>query len=149
MGSGGHNKLSDAEKIARGTFAPSRSEAVYEARAAAKVLAFPRLKEIPDPDLPLDVNGKKKYDELTRALFDADKLTVVTKMHAEQAAVLHQEIYRRMAASSPVPATLSDKLQRALSALKIAEDAHIIAGAGQKKNRFAGTGFSTRLTQKV
>lgn len=144
MGSGGHNKLTDAEKIARGTFRPSRSDEVYAERAGAKVVAFPRLREIPVPDLPLNEVGQKKYDELTRALFDADKLTVVTKTAAEQAAALHQEIHRRMSDGKPVPASLSDKLQRALAQLKIAEDAPTIASPGNRVNKFAGTGFSTR-----
>lgn len=143
-GSGGHNRLSDEEKRRRGTFRADQSDKIYEDRAASKVVAGPWLERIPEPELPLNEVGKKKYHDLARALYDANKLTSVTRMQAEQAAVLHQEQHRRLTAGEPIPASLSEKLQRALAALKIAEDAPQIKNPEAAQNRFAASGFSNR-----
>lgn len=145
FGSGGHNRLSDSEKKRRGTFRADQSEEVMTEAAAAKVVSGPWLSSIPDPELPLGETGKKKYDELTKALFDQNKLTAITRLLAEQAAMLFEQQYLRLSAGKPIPASLSDKLQRALSQLKIAEDAKPIANPEGKRNRFAGSGFSSRL----
>lgn len=147
MGSGGHSRLSDDEKKRRGTFRPDQSEAVFEKRRAEKVVAGPWLTSIPEPELPLNEIGRRKYHELARALFDQNKLTAVTRMQAEQAAVLFQEQHRRLEAGTGVSASLSDKLQRALSALKIAEDATPIANPTAQKNKFAQSGFSFRTVK--
>lgn len=148
-GSGGHNRLSDAEKKRRGTFREDKSEVVMIERAASSVVAGPWLKEIPDPELPLNEHGLKKYNSLCRALFDQNKLTVITRDSAEQAGVLFQEMKRRLDEGRPIPASLSDKYQRALSVLKIAEDAPIINNPEAKKNRFSGSGFAHRRDATV
>jgi hypothetical protein len=145
IGSGGHNKIGDDEKRRRGTFRADRSEEARAQAAAAKVVTGPWLTSIPEPELPLNEVGRKKYDELTKVLFDANKLTAVTRMAAEQVAVLFQEQHARLSAGKSVPASLSDKLQRALSTLKIAEDAKPIENPEGKKNKFARCGFSSRL----
>jgi hypothetical protein len=146
IGSGGGNRLSDEERRKRGTFRPDRTDAARDAMAVQKVVNGPWLREIPPPELPLSEIGKGKYHELTRILFDQNKLTLVTRMLAEQAASLHQEIHRRMVAGKPVPASLSTQMQRALGQLKIAEDAPAIANPAGKQNKFAGCGFSSRLS---
>lgn len=145
-GSGGHNRLSDEQKRDRGTLRADRSDSAYDARAAEKVVAGPWLSSIPEPELPLNTVGRRKYDDLARALFDANKLTAITRMQAEQAAVLFQEQHRRLTEGKGVPASLSDKLQRALVALRIAEDAKPIANPAGERNKFARCGFSNKKT---
>lgn len=146
VGSGGGGRLSDDEHLARGTFRPDRSDAERDAANAAKVLNGPWLREIPRPELPLGESGVKKYDEITQMLFEQNKLTKVTCMLAEQVAVLHQEMIRRMTAGKPVPASLSTQMQRALGQLQIAENAPAIANPAGKTNKFAGCGFAARLS---
>lgn len=144
-GSGGHNGLSDEEKRRRGTFRADRSEEARGDAAAANVVTGPWLTSIPEPELPLNEHGRRKYKELTEVLFSANKLTAITRMAAEQVAVLFQEQHSRLSAGKSVPASLSDKLQRALSTLKIAEDARPIDNPEGRKNKFARCGFSSRL----
>lgn len=149
IGSGGGNRLSDEEHRRKGTFREDRSRETQIAEAAKKVVTGPWLSSIPEPELPLNEFGKKKYDELAHALFDQNKLTNVTRMLAEQAALLFQEQHRRLTANLPVTASLSDKLQRALAALKIAEDAAPITNPEGRINKFARSGFSNRRTATV
>lgn len=135
--------LSDDEKKARRTFRPNQSVAVMEEKRAAKVVTGPWLHQIPEPGLPLGDVGRKKYDELTKMLFDQNKLTVSTVGLAEQAAVLYQEQHKRLTAGRDVPAYLADKIQRALSGLKIAENAAPITNP-DRENKFQHVGFAHR-----
>lgn len=141
---GGHNRLTDAEKIARGTFRPSRGEAVYKADLGAKVIAGPWLDAIPEPQLPLGPEARMKYDELARMLFDQNKLTVVTRSIAEGAAVLFGQIHRRESEGRDVPASMAARYLGALQNLKIAEEAPEIATPGNKRNAFDFCGFANR-----
>lgn len=138
----GSGAKTDEEKKRLGTFRQDKSEAAQQARRE-KVIAGPWLPKIPEPTLPLTPPGRKKYDELTQALFDQNKLTTVTANLAEQYATLFQEQFRRMTEGKPVPAYFSDKMQRALSGLKISEDAAPITNP-QRANKFQDVGFSNR-----
>lgn len=143
-GSGGHNKLSDAEKIAKGTFRPSRSDDVYKADAAAKVVTGPWLSAIPEPSLPLMGIARTKYDEITKALFDQNKLTMATVLTAEQYALQYGQQHARLSAGKPVSVSTTLMLERMLRDLRIAEEAPVIAKPGDKTNKFRRTGFSIR-----
>src|SRR3954471_9790029 len=146
VGSGGNNRLSDDEKKKRGTFRDDPSDCVCDAVAATRVVSGPWLTASPEQELPLSDIGRKKYDELTKILFDSNKLTTVTRMLVEQVASLHQEIHRRMSASKPVPASLTTQMRGALAQLKIAEDAPAIANPAGKINKFTSCGFSSRIS---
>lgn len=141
-------RVSDAQKKAKGQFQPDRSEAAYAERLAAKVVSGPWLHQIPEPGLPLNEVGRKKYDELTKMLFDQNKLTLSTAGLAEQAASLYQEQHKRMSAGQNVPAYLADKIQRALSGLKIAEHAAPITNP-DRVNKFEHVGFANRARPQV
>ena len=147
-GSGGHNRLTDEEKRRRGTFQKQFSDEVYDARAAEKVIIGPWLSEIPQPELPLGEFGRKTYDDLTKMLFEQNKLTQVTCMLVEQVAALRQKQMNMMAAGKDPPVSLSNKISGLLANLRIAENAPTIASPGQK-NRFAGSGFSNQRTSSV
>lgn len=144
FGSGGHNRLSDEEKKRRGTFREKDSEAAFNQRAAAKVVSGPWLSEIPASELPLNKIGQRKYDELTRLLFDQGKLTTVTRMQAEIAARLWEKMADLQKKGRYPTASDTNQLQRAMQALRIAEDAQPIASPGGTQNRFALNGFSSR-----
>ncbi|WP_370677628.1 hypothetical protein [Pleomorphomonas sp. PLEO] len=143
-GSGGHNRLSDAEKIAKGTFRPSRSDDVYKVEAAAKVVTGPWLSSIPEPNLPLDGIARQKYDEITKTLFDQNKLTMATVLTAEQYALQYGQQFSRLTAGKSVSVSTTLMLERMLRDLRIAEEAPVLASPGERSNRFRRTGFSIR-----
>lgn len=143
-GSGGHNRLSDADKIAKGTFRPSRSDDVYKVEAAAKVVTGPWLSSIPEPNLPLTGIALQKYNEITKTLFDQNKLTMATVLTAEQYALQYGQQHARLTAGKPVSASTTLMLERMLRDLRIAEEAPVLASPGAKANKFRRTGFSIR-----
>jgi hypothetical protein len=140
-GSGGHNKLSDAEKLRRGTFEARHSEAASESRAAGVLLTGPWLTSIPAPTYKLGKAGKSLYDDLTKELFEQNKLTKITHLQASLAALLHQKIDALASAGKSPSANDFAKLQSALRDLKVAENATVTASPGQR-NKFAGSGFA-------
>lgn len=142
FGSGG--RLSDEEKRRRGTFRSDKSDERYDEIEASKVVAGPWLSEIPEPTFKLSDIGKKKYNELAQALFEQNKLTIVTVMQAEVAARLFDKIYTLSLEDKFPSASDTTQYQRAINALRIAENAKTIAKPGNKGNRFAGSGFSNR-----
>jgi hypothetical protein len=142
----GRKPLTPEERKARGL--PEVDEA-GERRRAEKVIAGPWLTKIPEPEIPLSEIGRKKYDELTRTLLEQNKLTQVTCMQAEIAARMHAKIAALAAKGKYPSASDFNQLQRALTALKIAEDAQPIGTAGGKVNKFAGLGFANRGDQAV
>lgn len=144
-GSGRRRTLTDEERKARGTFKVSRSDEVAIQRAAEKIIAGPWLTEIPNPTLPLSGVGLKKYQELTRALFDQNKLTIITQARAEQAALLIQQQHERLTKGKSVPAAMTIQIERMLRDLDIASKAKPIASPGEQRKKFGRVGFSIRL----
>lgn len=142
-GSGGGNHKSDDQKRREGTFRADRSEEVVAERRAAKVLGGPWLNEIPKPELKLDEAGKAKYYELARMLLEQNKLTMISRMTAESAALMFQKINQLTEAGSVPSASDMTQYQRALSALGIAENAKPIATV-HTVNKFEYSGFSAR-----
>lgn len=148
VGSGGHNRLSDAEKARRGTLRSTSTEETHAANTAAKVVTGPWLDKIPLPTMPMGEVGQKKYDELTRQLFDQNKLTVVTQLHAETAATQYEKIHALRTAGKYPSASDVTQLNRALDALKIAENAPTLPNP-DRVNKFARCGFSNRADPSV
>lgn len=148
-GSGGRNRLSDEEKKRRGTFRPDNSDAVYDQRAAARVIAGPWLSSIPDPEYPLNEIGMAKYRELTEPLFRDNKLTAVTVMRASTAALLHQKFHAYALAGKPISGSDVAQMRGILADLDIANSAPPIADPNGKRNKFAQAGFASRRTAQV
>lgn len=147
-GSGGNGRLTDAEKRAKGTYRSDRSDEVYAAKAAEKVITGPWLTSIPEPTLPLNEVGRAKYNDITKILFQGNKLTAVTCMDCEVLALHWQSVEAKIAAGK-APSTDSLKQIASITArLRIAEDAPAIANPNQK-NRFAGSGFSNSRTSPI
>lgn len=146
--SGGNRRLSDAEKIARGTFRKDQSEAVYNARAAEKVITGVFFTEIPQPTMPLNDYGRATYEKWARILLDQGKLTSVMVEHCQTLGIIDMRINGKLSAGkSP---TADDMKQRTsvIRLLGVAENATVIAGAGQK-NKFANCGFSSSKVHQV
>jgi hypothetical protein len=148
IGSGDGGRVSDAEKQRRGTVDPRFTEAEQQKRQESRVITGPWLSEIPKSEFPLGDLGVKKYTELTQMLFDQNKLTLVTVMHAQVAAMQFEKISNMLKEGKHPSASDSTQLQRALAALRIAENAQKIASPG-KKNKFHGSGFSNRRVQAL
>ncbi|MHB1086143.1 MAG: hypothetical protein ACYCZ0_00150 [Minisyncoccota bacterium] len=147
-GSGGHNRLSDAEKRARGTHHADQTEEIYAARAAEKVVVGPWLISVPEPTLPLDEIGRAAYDKFTKILFDQNKLTTVTCGDCERLAVMQQQAHARLTAGKPVSMDLIKRMDSISVRLRIAENAPAIANQNQK-NRFEGSGFSNNRASPI
>ena len=148
-GSGsGRPRLSDDEKIERGTFNPSRSDAVAAAKAAEKVVVGPWLKDIPDPSVPLNEVGKAKYEQFAKLLLNSNKLTPVTCGDCERYAVMHQRVHQLLSEGKPVPQQILNAMNSLSVRLRIAEDAPAIANPNQK-NRFAGAGFANNRSSPI
>lgn len=144
----GRRGLSDEEKRQRGTFRADHSEEARAAKAAEKVVTGPWLTKIPEPEMPLNSAGRAKYDELTKLLFEQNKLTKVTCMECELVALHWQNIQDRIAKGK---APSSDALKQVASItarLRIAENAPAIANPNEK-SRFAGSGFANRRTSPI
>lgn len=144
----GRHALSDAEKKAKGTFRPDQSEAVYSAKRAEKVIVGPWLTSIPDPEMPLNAVGRAKYDEITKLLFDQNKLTKVTCMDCEILALHWQNVQGRIAAGKAPSSDSLKQISTITQRLRIAEDAPAIANPNQK-NRFEGSGFSNNRASPI
>ena len=144
LGSGGNGRLTDAEKKARGTFRADQSDAVYDAQRAATVVVGPWLASIPEPTIPLTAVGRAKYDELTKLLFDGNKLTKVTCSDCERMAVMHQQMHERLTAGKSVPMELIKRMDSISVRLRIAEDAAPLASPGAK-NKFASIGTAATV----
>jgi hypothetical protein len=149
-GSGGHGRLSDAEKKARGTFRADKSDAVLDARAQARVFVGPWLDRIPEPEIPFITDtGRDKYNELTRLLFDQNKLTAILRTWAEVAAHAFEEIAIIKGERKRPSASLFTQFNRAMEALQIADSAPVITNPEGKRNKFEGAGFASRLFKKT
>jgi hypothetical protein len=141
IGSGRIRTLTDEDRKKNGTFRESESEQAALAKAAEKIIAGPWLSSIPEPSVPLKPEGRRKYDTITRLLFDQNKLTEVTWGQCELLAVMHQQMHDRLTDGKSVSADLMKRIDAVYAKLRIAENAPTLASPGAK-NRFAGSGFS-------
>jgi hypothetical protein len=140
--SGRHgSKMSDAEKKAKGIFDPRWSEQAGKDKMAAKVIPGPWLSTVPKPDFDLDEVGKKKYNELCDALLEQKKLTMVTRQHAQNIALIQMQISKLLAMGKLIPNNLFVTMKQSTMLLGIAEDAKNIGPepkASESKWGFAG-----------
>lgn len=146
IGSGKLRTLSDEERMRRGTFRESGSEAASLAKAAEKIVIGPWLTAVQEPEVPLKAEGLKKYNEIAELLLNQNKLTQVTRSMCELLAVMHQQMHARLSAGKSVSSDLMKRIEALYTKLRIAADAPKIASPGDK-NRFAGSGFSNQRSQ--
>lgn len=141
----GRPRLSDAEKIRRGTFRPDQSEAAYNAKAAEKVVTGVFISEIPPPTMPLNDHGRASYEKWAKLLLDQGKLTSVMVEHCQSLGMIDMRINGKITAGK-MP-TADDMKQRTsvIRMLGVAENAPVIAGGGEKK-RFDGVGLRNSRT---
>jgi hypothetical protein len=136
--------LSDREKIARRTFRRDKSEDARALIGLTKVHAFPTFREIPRPTVPLGQTGQAEYDTLSRVLFDAGRLTLLTQRSIEALAVAKDAITMLHASGKPASARILEQMNRALGDLRLADVDPTITPREPEKNRFARSGFAAR-----
>jgi hypothetical protein len=141
----GQSGLSDEEKKRRGTFDPRYSEEKKNQGKATKILTGPWLSQIPPPDFKLDQVGRKKYDELTQILLDQNKLTTVTREHAQIIAIMHMQISIALSLGKMVPTVTMSQMQKSLILLGITENAKNIGPEPKKStSKWGVAGFASR-----
>jgi hypothetical protein len=140
------NTKTDAEKKAAGTYRKGTvSEAAHARKLSENVYAHPTFQDVPDPQLPFNDVGMKKYFEVCGMLLGQGKLTAVTRDIAEQIALLVQDQHTRLAKGLMATAFSTNQLQRLLSMLKIADEASPIGiMTADRMNRFRSSGSPNR-----
>lgn len=116
---------------------------------AAEILAFPALKTIPAPELPLKGVAYDKYRELAQALLVASKLNIHTKAICEQIGYIHGDNHHRIDLGRPIPGKQQERYDKLLKELRLVDESETAAAeAGQDENRFARFGKITRRGAK-
>lgn len=122
------------------------SDAARRERALERnVLAFPTLREIPEPDLPLREFGRKIYDQWTRRLLDAGMLTVTTVAIVERMAVAKDAIEKRLSEGKDPSGKFLEILRGAQLELKALNVDQPLGPDAGKPNKFSVNGFPARL----
>ena len=108
---------------------------------AAEILAFPALRKVPLPDLPLQGKAYDKYMELATELLAAGKLNTYTKSQCEQVGLLHDQHHRTIGLNRiPSSASLA-RLDRLLRDLQVVGGSDRTAEEPkQEENRFSRYG---------
>ena len=140
----GRKAISDADKIARGTFRRSEGEDAKALAGLAKIHVFPTFREIPQPTLPLGIVGQAEYDTLSRVLFDAGRLTLLTQRSIEALAISKDTIAALHTAGKPVPARILEQMNRALGDLRLADVDASLTPHNPAENKVRWNGFAAR-----
>lgn len=139
------NRVSDAEKERRGTLKTGETQIDTAKREIGKVLAFPAIKNIPEPSFPLNEKGMATYREWTQKLRDVGLLTSVSLGRIETLALLDHSIAKAMEVHKSPPNSSMDgrrKIMDWLDGLNV--DTTVISGE-TKKGTFSSNGFPNRL----
>lgn len=120
-------------------------------KKATKILAFPALKRIPEPEMPLVGPARDKYMELAGALLVSSKLNVFTRAKCEQVAILHGQMRKRITQNQVVSASSIDAIGKLMKELQLVDESEAIAPvASGAENRFSRIGVIIRPgTQKA
>lgn len=148
IGGRGRPRKPEGERFQGRAKEKARTDEALDAAIAAKIVTGPWMTKIPEPDFVFNPVGKAKYDELAQLLFEKDRLTQITWMQVQVAAMTYQNVVGYSAAGKAPPAALMRDLQRALAILNVADQAKNISSPG-KTNKFASSGFAHRKTFSV
>lgn len=111
----------------------------------ARILAFPALRTIPEPELPLKDQAYEKYRELAKRLLDAGKLNSYTRSLCEQIALVHHQNYKRVAAGGLPTGTAVDRMNKLMKELRLVDESDTTAPpVDAQENRFKKFGVVTR-----
>lgn len=137
------DRKSDREQKRLQTNSKDKAKA---ARDEAKVLAGPWLHEIPPSKYPLDAAGKAAYDYVTRLLFDANKLTWVSKEIAETYALFEMRKNKAIEAGKMPTGLDLRESKKILQYLGIADNAPKLSEHADKESKFKRVGFAATIS---
>lgn len=143
-------RLTDSEKRAAGKdIDPRWSDEGRARRISENVYRFPMLDDPPDPEMPLDDVGLRKYFELAGILLRAGKLNTVNRGLCEQAAVLVMGQHKLLSDGKQLPAYSTRELKSILLALRLTDDAQPTGPSVQARqnSRFARFGAPNRASK--
>ena len=114
-------------------------------RKIGEIVAFPSMKAIPVPDLPLKGAAYDKYIEVADRLLNARKLNSYTRQLCEQIAVLHAANARRIEIGL-LPSTASmTQIGKLYKELQLVDQTDQSSPTQERsENRFARFGVITR-----
>lgn len=111
-------------------------------RKAAEILAFPALRSIPEPSLPLDGVARVKYLELAQSLLNSHKLNKFTQSTCETIAVLHAGVAKRLDMGLQVSAKAMADIGKLMKELQLVDESESSAPqTSGKENRYDKIGF--------
>lgn len=144
----GRPALTDAQKIAQGTFDPRYSEEARAERSGQTVVAFPTLQDIPECRFPLEPGGigQQTYDRLIRTLHEQGRLTMLTHMKVEILASSMEDLHTKMRTGMRVPANLMSRIMVSIAELERESVDRAFNGSSVKgqENKFLANGFAAR-----
>ena len=137
--------LSDKEKIKRGTLDNRTSRAARETSRMDNVFAFPILKKIPKPGIPLKDKGIATFKFWCEKLLDAGLLTSITVEEVQNLALIDDMITERiLAGKSPSIRSIEIRRQHLLKLESLNVDRAVYTDV-KSKSAFSHCGFSNRL----
>lgn len=114
-------------------------------RTNSKVLAFPALIKVPEPDMPLEGAAYDKYKELAKGLLAARKLNNFTRMKCEQFAILHGQMQKKVAMHAQISTRALDTMGKLMKELQLVDESESVAPTESgAENRFARIGVVVR-----
>lgn len=142
----GRPALTDGEKRAKGTLDKRYTEEARAERVSATVVAFPTLQKIPKCPFPLDNEGTKIYDSLTRSLFEQGYLTTLTHLEISSLAASVTSMRTKMASGLNVPVGSFTSILERIDKLQRANVDRAFHGqrSPDQRNKFASSGFAVR-----
>jgi hypothetical protein len=145
----GRPRLTEAEKLERGTLRAGRTDEDYAKQDAAKIHAFPKLRKIPESTVPLGVAGQREFDLFTRQLFDAGHLTELTLRAVENLAMAKDTVHALSVRGKAVPVALLNQIDRSLKDLRLANADSSLSPIRPAENPFSRNGFAARGRREV
>lgn len=110
-----------------------------------KIVAFPTLRAIPAPDIPLTGHAYNKYVELANKCLDAGRLNVKTLGICQDLAILHGDYYTRTARQQSVPIRNIELRTKLMQELDFGDERNTVgAERPASENRFSKFGVITR-----
>lgn len=122
--------------------ADTQSESHYDAQDARKLLAFPTLREIPEPSVPLTGHALAFYQRWVKQLFETHRLTLFTQDRLEGAAMLQMAIMEKMDAGKAPAANAVRGRDQIMKELGLASDRTIAAPKEAGGTRYSNAGFA-------
>lgn len=106
-------------------------------------------KELPEPNIPLLVSGRKVYDEWCRTLIKSGLLTLKTREYVEMLAIATDDIAHAIGKGKrPTRQAMEAKRAAMMKLERLDAEQTIIGPQGEGINDYAHFGFARRAKQR-